>query len=160
MKRPKGANMKRRRTILATIAISLAVLAALAGQKKTDGKLLILEWAAKSSLEKPPVAVLIEFGQKDTAPTDWSGKASVTGAKIVHREGYRFRPKAGDALTDPDGWKISSHRGLRVPPNQPAVAKQEGIATIGIVLHLSDIVPNPNIQLNLQPRFGHVNLAD
>jgi len=94
--------MKPRRAILAALAVGLAILAGLAGQKKTDGKLLVLEWAAKSSLEKPPVALLIEFGQKDTAPTDWSGKASVSGAKIVHREGYRFRSKAGDQLTGAD----------------------------------------------------------
>ncbi|MFL5338565.1 MAG: hypothetical protein ACJ8F7_00210 [Gemmataceae bacterium] len=139
--------MKRRRTILATAAIGLAVLAALAGQKKPEGKLLVLEWAGKSSMEKPPVAVLIEFGGKDTAPTDWSGKAAVTGAKIVHREGYRFRPKAGDVLTEPDGWTIKSHRGMRVPQNQPAVARQEGIATVGVVLHLSDLAPDAALNI-------------
>src|SRR5262245_14628093 len=107
--------MKRRRIAIACVAIAALLLAVLAADKKPGGRLLVLDWAAKSSVPKPPVAVLIEFGQKDAAPTDWSGTATVKGAKIVHREGYRFRPKAGDVLNDPDGWKISSHRGLRVP---------------------------------------------
>ena len=109
----------------------------------------MLDWAAKSSMPKPPVAILIEFGQKDTAPTDWSGTATVNGAKIVHREGYRFRPNAGDRLTDPDGWAVNSHRGMRVPANQPAVAKMEGIATVGVVLHLADVKPDAVLNLDL-----------
>src|SRR5262245_43370456 len=106
--------MKRRQIAIAAVTLAALLLAVLAAEQKPGGgKLLVLDWAAKSSLAKPPVAVLIEFGQKDAAPTDWSGTATVKGAKIVHREGYRFRPKAGDVLNDPDGWKITSHRGLR-----------------------------------------------
>jgi hypothetical protein len=139
--------MTRRRALLLATAIGIAVFAAVYAQKQPQaGKLLILEWANKSSLETPPVAVLIEFGQKDTNPTDWSGKATVSGAKIVHREGYRFREKAGDKLTD-DGWTMKSHRGLRVPQNQPAVAKMEGIATVGVVLQLADITPDSSLSI-------------
>ena len=95
--------MTRRRALLLATAIGIAVFAAVYAQKQpANGKLLILEWANKSSLDTPPVAILIEFGQKDSSPTDWSGKATVTGAKIVHREGYRFRTKDGDKLNDPD----------------------------------------------------------
>src|SRR6516162_6897529 len=126
--------MTRRRALLLATAIGIAVFAAVYAQKQpANCKLLILEWANKSSLETPPVAILIEFGQKDINPTDCSGKATVTGAKIVHREGYRFRTKDGDKLDDPDGWTMKSHRGMRVPPGNPAVSKMEGIATIGVV---------------------------
>jgi hypothetical protein len=140
--------MTRRRALLLATAIGIAVFAAVYAQKQpANCKLLILEWANKSSLETPPVAILIEFGQKDINPTDWSGKATVTGAKIVHREGYRFRTKDGDKLDDPDGWTMKSHRGMRVPPGNPAVSKMEGIATIGVVLHLADITPDSSLSI-------------
>src|SRR5262249_34760983 len=141
--------MTRRRALLLATAIGIAVFAAVYAQKQpANGKLLSLEWANKSSLDTPPVAILIEFGQKDTNPTDWSGKATVTGAKIVHREGYRFRSKEGDQLNEPDAWTMKSHRGLRVPPKQPAVAKMEGLATVGVVLHLADM--SPDAALNIE----------
>jgi hypothetical protein len=140
--------MKRRRIGAAAAAVAVVVLAALYAQKKPAEKLLVLEWAEKSSLERPPVAVLIEFGDKDTSPTDWSGQVAATDAKIVHREGYHFRPKAGDEITDA-GWKASSRRPVRVPPKQPAVAKIEGIGTIGVVVHLSDVRDGAKLQLNV-----------
>src|SRR6476620_2540541 len=107
--------MKRRKVAAAATAVAVVVLAALYGQKKAANTLTVLDWADKSSLERPPVAVLIEFGHKDTSPTDWSGQVATSDAKIVHREGYHFRPKAGDELTDA-GWKASSRRPVRVPP--------------------------------------------
>jgi hypothetical protein len=140
--------MQRRRTFLVAVTVTVLILAVLAAEKKPQGKLLILDWSAKSSLEKPPVAILIEFGRKDVRPTEWAGTATVTGAKVVNREGYRFRPKAGDALTD-DGWRISSHRGLRLPPNQPALQKMEPIATVGVVLHLSDLAEAPVVGIDI-----------
>src|SRR5437588_12942871 len=106
--------MKRRRIGAAATAVAAVMLAALYAQKKPANTLLVLDWAGKSSLERPPLAVLIEFGHKDTAPVDWSGEVAAANATIVHREGYRFRAKDGDALTE-KGWKASSHRGLRVP---------------------------------------------
>jgi hypothetical protein len=140
--------MKRRRIGAGLATVAIVGLAVLYAQKKPADTLLILDWAGRSSLERPPVAVLIEFGHKDTVPTDWSGQVTAADAKIVHREGYRFRPTAGDELTDA-GWKISSRRPIRVPPKQPAVAKLEGIGTVGIVLHLSEVRDGAKLQLNI-----------
>ncbi|MBO0698763.1 MAG: hypothetical protein J2P46_10235 [Zavarzinella sp.] len=140
--------MKRRRIGVAAAAVAVVVLAALYAQKKPADNLLVLDWAAKASLERPPAAVLIEFGHKDTAPTDWSGQVEAAGARIVHREGYRFRPKLGDELTDA-GWKAGTRRPIRVPPKQPAVAKIEGIGTVGVVLHLSDVQNDAKLTVNL-----------
>src|SRR5262249_40650542 len=121
--------MKRHPGLFVAAAAVMAALAAFAAKK--EQKLLVLEWAAKAPPEKPPLAVRIEMGVKDKDPTDWSGQATVAGARMVHREGYRFRK--GDALVDPDGWKASSRRPIRVPPKQPAVIKMEGIDTVGVV---------------------------
>jgi hypothetical protein len=132
--------MKRRLLLgLTAMVIVLAVVAVASQQPRT---LLVLQWAAKAPAETPPVAVLIEMGVNDTklAKTrDWSGLAAVTGAKVVHLEGYRFRPAAGDRLLDGAAWEAKSHSGLRVPPNNPAVIKMEPIATVGVVLHLADV---------------------
>src|SRR5262245_56974837 len=117
--------MKRKRIGIAATAVAVFVLAALFAQKKPANTLLVLDWASKSSLERPSLAVRIEFGHKETAPVDWSGEVGAANATIGHREGYRFRAKDGDALTE-KGWKASSHRGMRVPPRQPAIARQEG----------------------------------
>ena len=54
--------MKRRRIGAAAMAVAIVVLAALYAQRKPADTLLVLEWAGRSSLEQPPVAVLIEFG--------------------------------------------------------------------------------------------------
>jgi hypothetical protein len=130
--------MKRRRPLILVALAVMAVVGLLAAEKpKSAGKLLLLDWAAKSSMDTPPVAVLIEMGLKDTEPAKWNGRATVSGAKVVHREGYRFRD--GDKLTEPDGWEAESLRPIRVPKGQPAVAKTEGIDTVGVVLHLADL---------------------
>ena len=70
----------------------------LASQRKPAASLPVLDWAGKARAETPPAAVLVELGLQDKEPRDWSGKATVTGAKVVHREGYRFR--ADDRLSD------------------------------------------------------------
>lgn len=141
--------MKRRLVLLLTAMATMAGLAAWARQKPpAPGKLLVLEWAAKAKMETPPVAVLIEMGQKDSEPAKWAGRATVAGARVVHREGYRFRKD--DKLIEPDRWDAGSHRGLRVPPRQPAVAKNEGIATVGVVLHLADMKDDASLTLDLQ----------
>src|SRR5262245_49500716 len=127
---------RRRLLFLASLGLMIA-LAALAAQKKKPERLLLLEWAAKASIDTPPTAVLIELGLKDDAPTNWDGRATVTGAKVVHREGYRFRD--GDKLTEPDGWKASSRRPIRLPPRNPALAQTEAIVSVGVVLHLADV---------------------
>ncbi len=99
--------------------------------------LLLLDWANKAKTDKPPTAVLIEMGLKDEAPTSWSGRAVVAGAKVVRREGYRFWED--DKLKEPDAWEASSHHAFKAPKRQPAVTRQLGIATIGVVLHLADV---------------------
>jgi hypothetical protein len=143
--------MKRRRNVLLAAACGgLLALAAISADEKP--RLLVLEWAAKAPAETPPVALLIEFGLKDAKPESWAGKATVTGATVVHREGYRFRPGQGDKLTEPDGWKASSRRAIRVPANQPAVNRQEPLATVGVVLHLTDV--QPDAKLTVEPEDG------
>src|SRR5262245_53435461 len=96
--RTSGANAMTRRRLLALAAVAAMVLIAAMAQKKED-ELLLLQWAKKAKLPTPPVAILIEMGVKDTEPSPWSGKATVTGARVVHREGYRFRPD--DKLIEP-----------------------------------------------------------
>jgi hypothetical protein len=124
----------------------MVLIAAVSGQKKSEG-LLVLDWAAKAQEKAPPVAVLIELGVKDTVPTPWPGSATVKGAKVVHREGYRFIKD--DELIAPDAWKVSSHRPLRVPPKQPAVSKTEGLVAPGILLHLAEVTPDATLTLTL-----------
>src|SRR5262245_43645829 len=101
----------KRRGACYLLALGAMVAVVAVAQRPQEGKLLVLEWAAKAGPETPPVAVLIEMGSKDTEPTDWSGTAKVTGAKVVHREGYRFHKE--DKLIDPDGWDAKSHRPIR-----------------------------------------------
>src|SRR5262249_25957161 len=93
-------------------------------------------------------AIVIEMGLKDQQATSWSGRAKLQGAKVIHREGYRFRDS--DKLVEPDAWEVSSHRPLRAPQGQPAVIRMEGFATVGIVLHLSDV--QPEAALLLEPK--------
>jgi hypothetical protein len=138
--------MHRRSSLLVLVAVAaMLTVAALSQQKKAD--LLLLDWARRGAKEPPPVAVLIEWGLKDKEPSKWSGRAAVRGARVLHREGYRFRE--GDKLLDKDGWEMSSHRGLRVPPRNPAIGRMEGIATIGVVLHLADV--KDDAALTLEP---------
>jgi hypothetical protein len=138
--------VRTRNTVLILVAVvAMIVVAALSEQKKSA--LLLLDWANCGSKERLPAAVLIELGLKDKTPEKWSGRAVVRGAKVTHHEGYRFRP--GDKLLDKERWEASSHRGLRVPPRNPAVARMEGIATVGVVLHLSDV--QADATLTIQP---------
>jgi hypothetical protein len=151
--------MKRRFLLVALAVVVMAGVAILAEGKKKS--LLVLDWAAKAKMETPPVSVLIEMGLKDDKPTSWSGKASVAGAKVVKREGYRFRKE--DKLIEPDGWVASSHHGLRVPPGNPGVLKAEGIAPVGVVLLLADAGADATLTIEPEdrdlPKAG-VKLAD
>ncbi len=140
--------MPRRYLLVAATAGIMVTVAVLAAQRRPG--LLLLEWAHKAPAETSPVAVLLEMGLKDIKAVDWSGRASVTGARVVRREGYRFRPSAGDKLTEPDGWQASSHRGLRVPAKNPAVSKMEPIATVGVVLHLADAKGDAALTITLK----------
>ncbi|HEY7424485.1 MAG TPA: hypothetical protein VH682_09675 [Gemmataceae bacterium] len=134
--------MRTRNVVLILVAVA-AMIAVAALSEKKPSSLLLLDWANRGAKERLPTAVLIELGVKDKTPEKWSGRAIVNGAKVMHREGYRFRTE--DKLHDKDRWEASSHRGLRVPPRNPAVARMEGIATVGIVLHLSDIKDDANL---------------
>jgi hypothetical protein len=149
--------MRTRNVVVVVAAVAAMIAVAALSEKKKPG-LLLLEWANRGPKERPPAAVLIEMGMQDKIEVgskkkekinprtrDWSGRAVVNGAKVVHREGYRFR--ATDKLLDNDRWEASSHPGLRVPPFNPGVAKMEGIATVGVVLHLSDIQDDASLTI-------------
>src|SRR5262249_19199889 len=133
--------MKRRLPLLLAALVIMLAVAALAAQKRPA--LLVLQWAGKAPPETLPSAVLIEFGLTDNNPSDWSGRATVSGGRVVHREGYRFRK--GDELVEPDAWKAGSHRGLRAPKGQPAVVKMEGLARVGVVLHLAEVAADATL---------------
>ena len=123
--------MMRKATLVLTAAVLMLAVALLAMQKKPN--LLLLDWSAKAADAKAPVAVLVEMGLKDTEATAWSGRISVTGAKVVRREGYRFH--AEDKLLDPDGFKATTRftgTARPVPPNAR-------YATVGVMLHLDDL---------------------
>jgi hypothetical protein len=107
--------------------------------------LLLISWAGKASPVEEPVAILIEMGVKDVKARDWSGKATVQGAKLVRRESYRFR--SGDKLTDDGRWVVSSHRAIRAPKGNPAISKMEPIASVGVVLHLTDIQEGASLNI-------------
>ena len=72
-------------------------------------------WFSKAQPAAATTAILLELGVSDESAQDWSGQATVEGAKIVRREGYRFRK--GDTLTTDDAWKASSHRPIRAGRN-------------------------------------------
>src|SRR4051794_29378159 len=123
-------------TAVVVVAVTLLALAPPGGQG-----LLVQEWAAKGDRRVPPVAVLIELGRKDAQVTPWAGKATVTGATVVHREGYAFQKD--DRLTDPDGWQASTHRAAAKKKKAPAAA--EGDSSVGVVLHLADVKPDATL---------------
>lgn len=140
--------MKRQHSLLLAALGVMVVIAALGQQKSAPDRLLVLEWARKGAGESPPVAVLIDMGRKDAQVKSWSGKATVSGARVVQREGYRFR--AGDKLVDPDQWEASSHRPMRAPPGKPAAVALEPFASVGVVLHLADIKPDARLTLSVK----------
>jgi hypothetical protein len=125
----------KRPVLLLAAAAGMAALAGLATPRAPG--LLVLRWADKADLATPPTAILIELGLRDQKATDWSGRAAAPGARVVLREGYRFR--SGDKLIGADAWKAASHRGVRVPSQRPQAAKMEGMAAVGVVLHLADV---------------------
>lgn len=138
--------MKRHPILLAGVIAAMVAVAALAPQKE-PGKLLVLEWAHKAKAEAPPRAILIELGLKDDTPRNWSSRAVVTGAKVTHREGYRFRKD--DKLVDPDGWQAKSHRAMRGPAGMPkgVAIIPDRLATIGVVLHLSELTDDAVLKI-------------
>jgi hypothetical protein len=139
--------MNRRNGLILASAIAIVTLAVLAAQREEKTDFAVLAWANKAKDRAPPLAVLVEMGLRDAEPRDWSGKITVTGATVVHREGYRFRP--ADKLTGPVSWTASSHWGLRVPPRNPAVRALESIATVGVVLHLGDVARDAALEIQV-----------
>src|SRR5262245_22779660 len=150
--------MQRKLLLVASFTV-MALVAAFAWQPPEAAN--PQRWASKAKAETPTVAVLLEFGVKDVNIRDWSGRAIVDGAKVVKRQGYRFR--SGDKLHEPEGWEAFSHRAIRVPKGQPAVAKLEPIASVGVVLHLQDVKDNAGITIRLNdgdtPK-GQIGLKD
>src|SRR5437870_4620385 len=142
------------------LAVSFAIVLSVTGLALQDkkGGFPYLDWPNKAKAGKPRVALLIEFGGKDNEATDWSGSAQVQGAKVVHREGYRFR--ADDKLVADTGWQAGSHWGLRVPPKNPAVKKMERIATVGVVLHLEDVQPDATMTINAKQLGTKIAIGD
>ena len=134
--------MKRILLLGAAIAI---VLVAVAFALQNSATYPLLDWAKKASAGKARVAILLEFGVKDVAGRDWSGQAVVTGAKVVHREGYRFRGEDKvSAEPGKDGatvvsWQAKTRPPVRAPKGMPAITKLEPVATVGVVLHLEDV---------------------
>jgi hypothetical protein len=134
--------MKRILLLVAAIAI---VLVAVAFALQNSATYPLLDWAKKASAGKARVAILLEFGVKDVAGRDWSGQAVVTGAKVVHREGYRFRDEDRvSAEPGKDGatvvsWQAKTRPPVRAPKGMPAITKLEPVATVGVVLHLEDV---------------------
>ncbi|HLJ95285.1 MAG TPA: hypothetical protein VKU02_19055 [Gemmataceae bacterium] len=130
--------------------LSVAVLAAMVTVSglalQQSPTLLLITWASNAPPEMPVAAVLIEMGLNDPKPRDWSGQATVVGATVTTRDGYRFR--TGDEFVQPNGWKAASHRGIRAPQGNPAVNKMEPVATVGVVLHLQDISPDAELTVD------------
>ncbi len=137
--------MKRALTLGAAIALVLVVVAF---ALQPPASFPLLDWAKKAALGKPRVAVLLEFGHKDISGRDWSGAATVTGATVVHREGYRFR--ADDKLIGNSAWQTVSRPPVRAPKGQPAITKLEPVATVGVVLHLEDVKDDAQVSLVLR----------
>ena len=148
--------MKRVLTLAGAIAL---VLAAVVVALQTSGSFPSLDWAKKGNLGPARVAVLLEFGPKDIKLRDWSGTAIVTGAKVAHREGYRFQ--ASDKLVGADGWSASTHKPVRAPAGMPQITKLEPVASVGVVLHLTDVQPDAKISVTLKDgEKAEVALAD
>jgi len=140
----------RRYLLLITAVAAMIGVSALALPKQPPP--LLSSWLSKAKAEKPSVAVLIELGIKDPAPRDWSGKAVVTGATLVKREGYRFRKE--DKLQKGGIWQASSHRAIRAPKGNPVVNKMEPIASIGVVLHLKNVTEDASLTIELKDQNG------
>ncbi len=126
------------------------------------------QWFKKAYPEKKTIAILLEMGIQDAKLTDYSGKAIIQGAKVVHREGYRFiknplkKKSFPDELIEPDRWRASSHRAFKMPPSSPALNKLEKIATVGVVFHLQDVQANASIEVQFdshEPKSEKLDIA-
>jgi hypothetical protein len=145
--------MHRRHVCLAALALATMIaVGALPGREKP--RPLLLDWAVRMFPEAPPAAVLVEMGLKDREPTNWSCRFSLTKARLLRREGYRFGP--GDQTRGANAWVATTHRPPRLPPRRPDLRRMEPVATVGVVFHISDILPGAELRLepyrpDLQP---------
>ncbi|MCS7166702.1 MAG: hypothetical protein RMI91_00045 [Gemmatales bacterium] len=137
-----------RKCLITSGSVGLLGLLVVLAQPKPQG-LLVLQWARASQEQAHAVAVLLEMGLTDTEPSDWSGRAHLVGGKIVHREGYHFRDT--DAIRG-DAWSAHTRRPIRLPKGQPAVARLEGIDSVGIVFHLADLQPEAALHVEIPNR--------
>jgi hypothetical protein len=137
----------KRHLLAFAVVVAMIAIAALAFQKKPG--LLLMDWAARGQPQEPGAAILIEFGLKDEKSTSWTGHATVTGAKVVHREGFRFRDK--DKLMEPNGWEVSSRFPVD-PASRPALTRLMRPATVGVVLHLADIEPGTTLTVEAEDK--------
>jgi hypothetical protein len=134
--------------ILSFVAALMLVLVAIAFALQPVSNFPYLDWAKKAAPAKAVATVLLEFGLKDIVSRDWSGSATVTGANVIQRGGYRFRE--GDKLVLPNAWEANSRPPIRAPKGMPAVTKLETLATVGIALHLEDVKPDAKITVTLK----------
>jgi hypothetical protein len=146
--------MKRFLLFAAALTI-MASVSAVALQK--NAPLLLISWAKNAQAENTPVAILIELGVKDEKGRDWSGRAKVTGAKVVNREGYRFR--TGDKLLKGTAWEASSRRAIRAPKGQPGITKLEPIASVGVVLHLAEVKDDATLTVEQKDLEGAASVV-
>lgn len=130
--------MKRHLLLLISGAILVAVASIASQQRQDAGSHPVLLRAAQSADAVPPVAILLEMGIGDTRSADWSGEATVKGARVVRRAGYRFRGE--DKLIEPKRWQAASRRAVRAPKNNPIIKRLEPMATVGVVFYLE---PSP-----------------
>ncbi|MGF1582494.1 MAG: hypothetical protein ACFCD0_24485 [Gemmataceae bacterium] len=144
--------MKRRLLLLGAVSITLVVvgIAARLQQQQQAKSHPVLDRAFQSGEHSAPVAVLLEFGIKDRKSKDWSGAAKVNGAKVLRRDGYRFRQN--DKLIKPSKWTARSYRALRLGSRRAILDKLEGPATVGVVYHLQDVQKDAEIVVNVKDR--------
>jgi hypothetical protein len=143
----------------------MVAVSALALQQPGAGTHPVLDRVKKSTKTPERVALVLEMGLKDNEPRDWSGDAEITGAKVVVREGYRFRK--GDQLQGNAGWSAKSHRPLRgatgpkIGVPAPVVNKMEPIATVGITWQLENVAADAKVSLRLASgEKAEVKIAD
>src|SRR5260370_42120742 len=101
----KEQTMKRWVVFGVALAAMMGV-SALALQQRPG--LLLTTWASKGQADSPTTAVLLEMGNQDSQPRDWSGHAAIRGANIGTPIGQPFR--AGDALRQPSSRTATSRR--------------------------------------------------
>ncbi len=105
---------------IAVLLVVLGVGAFVVGRRLLYPKVTPLA----ASLTSPNAqAFLIALGVGDTAPTNWDGSISATGATILGLQGWRF--SGADAISGTSAWKMSTHTTPAVTP--PGPLQENGI---------------------------------